>query len=1623
MRNQLLTTTTLTTVLLANITLLNSTYNVSSQELPIPGPVIDLYLENSASRVFQSDITYSGYGGIRIFNSNGNFTGTFNGSVTQEANSQSGFDTPAINVGGGDNIAVTLNGDVSTVMDRSQGVVIISDSDSVPGTINVSSSGSIVTSGDEANAVALVSGSPFLNVVHPNFPRFSAAGAPILYQNSGLITTNGIDSKGISIQSHGSTSTLINSGAITTNGLDSRGIQVESGTTGHDNIFVEIYEDGEVVDSFTKSLSEANTTEVDGEVETYITRVSRKGGKVDITNSGSITTVGKGVYAKSNGGDAVIKNTGVIKTSGDEARGIDARTGNTDLSDTRVFMSGGIVTIENEASVETAGDDSNAINGWSNGGNVTLINSGLLKTEGDNSSGLRGSSGENRGAGNNTQASLGGTVTINNMGNVTTSMGSSTGVEAFSNGGDISVTNSGAVTTTGDDSRGVGASSGTNRTADNRVVQAGGDISLDNSGTVETSGNNSSHALEAYSYGGNVTLTNTGELTTNGNNSFGIGAFSGTDNTEGDRVPRVGGTVNVTNDGIITTNGNDARGIGVFSNGGDVSVTNSGVLTTSGNNSRGLQASSGSSNTDSNNTIQAGGNIVVANNAGGNISTSGDDSTGLDAWSNGGAVSVINAANISASGRNSDGVRAGSGEENYDNDPNRTASNGGDVSLSNSGTIEVTGDDSNGLSAQSVGGQVTVSNSGNVTIAADDFRSAIRASSVEEATNSSGALTSSASVTNSGMLTTGASATDSRGIEARSQTVTVVNNTGDMDINGRSAIEAKGNTSASIVNEGNLLVTRNVSDANDTTRAVEARSAGTSFVDNKGTVTVTGDSSRGLSAGGLFNNEGGNDDGRSDIAIVSNSGTVTTSGADNSHAVDLRSQSEGTINNTGTISASGDSSRAIQIFSAGTVILNNSGTISNTATNRSAIGSTGEFSNLVQEGSVDLINNSGTISGGIFLGEKDDIVNNTGTLAGDVLLGADNDTLNLDAGGDISGANFFGDSNGFDARVGVDTVNFDGSFTIDGSQFSEFENAVLLSGTSSGTGLNTFTQLFTVGANATFNAGGSTVSNLTSNGKTMVGSAGVLNVTGDLNVGGTGTLDIGVASATNFGNTIVGGNATFDSAGNLMISVDETNTLALTDTFTPLSANSITVGGVTPGDSFAIEDNFLAFNFNGLVEAGPSSGEVLTISLEEGFGQLVEQVSSESTSEITEVVEFLETTPTTTEQQAVSDAIKTVLVTFDDTQTDELETFIEEISTAPAAASPSTNAGTSTVQSAGSLIQARVEQRVAAAPTATAPQSTTNDVVNNYAPVEEPRENVFTQILITESGYGYETSIANNNFGGEWWLQGFGGVQRTKDGNTNVRGTNGGISVGYDSFLDSGALIGVGGVYTLASTKTTVAGGSTTTADSDTVGALGYFGNTFDNGFGISTSLGYFASKTDQTRVDSLNDTYNAVQRSYTTYGSASISYAIDTMDFVFTPSAGLTYTHVNQGGYTETSSTGGALSQTVSSSTLNSLIGSFGGSLSKTERVNGMNMSAEIHAAALYEFNDTLGSYSLSLGSGAVNFSAQNIASLDRLRGNIGGSLRFEHSNSLSTQIGYDAVFGSKTQEHNVRFRVGKKF
>jgi hypothetical protein len=1402
---------------------------------------------------------------------------------------------------------------------------------------------------------------------------------------NGSVTTQADFSDGIDAASNQNGNiTGTNNGQISTSGSFSRALRINTGSTGSngDPVFV--------------------------------------GGDVNITNNGALTTTGddsRAFQVDLNGGDATVKNnaSGTITTSGEDSTAVNISAGNSDLSAGRQAQLGGAVDFRNDAAITTTGDFSDGVFVFSNGGTVFVGNTGVVATAGEDSMGLKASSGENRNAGDNKQTQAGSTVTVDNDGQITTEGVFSNAIEAWSNGGDVFVDNSALLSTSGEDAEGIGAYSGTNNMSDNRVVQVGGAVTVTNTGVINAG---DSSALEAWSNGGAVNVTNSANLSAQGDGHSALRATSGTSNTNDDRVVQVGANVTVTNTGNLSTTGSDSsHALNADSNGGDVTVTNSGTLTTSGDGSDGLWAGTGESSITNGNTFQAGGNISITNNLGGTVSTSGDDASGLHAYTNKGTIIINNLANITTLGSGSDGIEAKSGE-NYSG----TFSNGNNISINNSGTINTSSDDTGGIFANSVGGTVTIDNSGAITSSGNDYSAAIKAFSEQEVTSSGGALASAVNVTNSALLIT--SGEDSRGIEAQAQTTGVVTNTGDMNITGLGAIELRADTSASVTNEGNLLLIRNLSSGNagNTERAISTRSAGTSFIDNSGNVTTTGNNTRGLAAMGLFSSEGGDDDGRATNATISNSGNISTNG-ENAHGIDIRASSETTFSNSGTIAASGTGARGVFIFSSGDVVFSNSGTISNDDDSRSAVASLGQYAGVDPTGANDLINNSGSISGGIFLGNEDDILNNTGTLSGDILLGSDNDILNLGASGDISGANFFGDNNGFTDGTSnpdgtSDTVNFDGNFTINGSQFSEFENAVLVSGVSSGSDLDRFTNLFTVGGGATFNAGGSTLTNLTSNGTTSVGVGETVTVDGDLNVGPNGKVNISISSANNFGSFIVGGDATFDNAGNFMVIVEETNTLAADETFSPVTANSIAVGGVDAGSSFLLEDNFLAFNFTGVLGAGS-----LNVTVEDSFAALLETVSGETRSELSEVVEFLETPSSsqTTEQQAVSQAITNVLLTFDDTETTELETFIEEISTAPGASSPTSAPGTSTVQAVGSLIQARVDQRITTQAPTTTTQSSTTDFTNNYAPNDEPQESVFTQVLVTENGYGTETSFANQ-FGGEFWLQGFGGLQSSKDGNTAVAGSNGGVSFGYDAFLESGALLGGGGVYASSYSKTTVTGGSTTTAKSDTYGFMGYYGDNFENGIGFSTSLGYFLSETDQKRVDSLGDTYDADQKSDTAYGSANIFYIIDAIDFAFTPSAGLTYTNVRQDGYTETSSTG-VLNQTVSSSSLNSLIGSIGGSISKSERINGVSVFAEIHAAALYEFNDTLGSYSVSLGNGAVNFAPQNVASLDRLRGNIGGSLRFDHTDSLSTQVGYDAVFGSKTQEQNFRFRIGKKF
>ena len=463
---------------------------------------------------------------------------------------------------------------------------------------------------------------------------------------------------------------------------------------------------------------------------------SGAGGRVSVTNSGTILTKGAGshgilaqsiggfggggggsggivsfggVGATGGNGDSVsVENSGAVSTLGDDARGLFAQSigggGGSGAG------SGGLVALGGTGSA------------GGHGGYVAITNSGVLETLGSYADGILAQS---IGGGGGNGAGSGGFVSIGGS-------GSSTG-----NGGNVAVQNSGAITTVGDNSHAILAQS----------IGGGGGSGAGSGGAFSFGGSGS-----AGGSGAGVVIANEGDLETrgqfasavlaqsigggggSGGGSGGLVSFGGSGTGTGN-----GGVVAVENSGTVTTSGDFSHAIhaqsigggggngggsgGLFSfggsggaagHGGMVSILQSGQVHTTGSNSSGVFAQSiggGGGNGGGSASGSAYVGVAVGGSGGpggdgaavnvtadqGSIDTEGERSHGIHAQSVGGgggnggvAVSAVAgdqfAASLAVGGSGGDGGA------------------GGAVSVSNAATISTEGDHAHGIIAESIGG-------------------------------------------------------------------------------------------------------------------------------------------------------------------------------------------------------------------------------------------------------------------------------------------------------------------------------------------------------------------------------------------------------------------------------------------------------------------------------------------------------------------------------------------------------------------------------------------------------------------------------------------------------------------------------------------------------------------------------------------------------------------------------------------------------------------------------------------------------------------------------------------------------------------------------------------------------
>ncbi|MDH2349246.1 autotransporter domain-containing protein [Bradyrhizobium sp. SSUT112] len=598
-----------------------------------------------------------------------------------------------------------------------------------------------------------------------------------------------------------------------------------------------------------------------------------------------------------------------------------------------------------------------------------------------------------------------------------------------------------------------------------------------------------------------ATVSNTSGGVITGNNGITVGTLN-LDNAGQVLGPGANGgaisgiTINVnSNSGAIS-------GVLFGIRAGTVTVNNGGLIEGTAANGVGIVGRTVNVTANTGTTTGGAAGILIS---GGGTSTINNTNTisGTDAATGAGIHTTAASATIDASGNSGLGIIKGT-KAGIKADHDITVSNG-------TGTIS-----GNGVNGDGISGNVV-----NVTANAGTI-SGTQVGIVGVA---------AATVVNSGTVSGGVNGVQADGI-------VTVNNAGNI----------LGVANAAIVSDGSVIVTANTGTISGGSRGINGNTvtvtanAGTiqggSFGISADAVNVTANS--GTIQGGTFGISAAL------TANVNNAGTIKE---DDAGGTAIFAAASTTVNNAGQILALGSGGIAIQ---SGIANVNNSGTIS------------GDFAGVVgadanTTGTVELVTNTGTISGGSFgvLADRTANVNNSGTISGSTAISA---------GGNATVANFVGGRILGDA-FGIQAVAVGKTATIDNSGTIQAAGA-------NGIGIQAITATVTNHVGGTISGGvqGMAVNNLTvTNAGTIMGTTGfginggnvdVTNASGGTISGGVSGITAGFATVTNdVGGAITGGSGA-GHAGVTAGRLDLTNFGAISGNI-GVQATNATFGGST----------------------------------------------------------------------------------------------------------------------------------------------------------------------------------------------------------------------------------------------------------------------------------------------------------------------------------------------------------------------------------------------------------------------------------------------------------------------------
>ena len=1024
-----------------------------------------MYILNGSTGINNKNIEVQG-SSVGMFSDGENSKAINKGTITLNGkNPENDEYVPTIGMGALDGGILANDGKIisninsSTVMYAENGTIVNNgsiemngnDNDGVIGDFsNITNNGSIIGTGNDIAGME-TSGKGFKAVNNKditltgeyNYGMGAIEGATAINEKNATISINGNNSIGMGAENFGSE--VINKGNIKINGNNAAGMLAENGGK------VTNEKDGKII------ITGGNTSGIYSSGESIaIENLGDINLKFDISNFDSNYSENIGI--NSEGNNNTIENNGNIKLDLNGSNSKVERLDNSGIS-----VEGINNTIKNNGKIEISGNINQIFSDW-------IDFSGIKSygyTEGKNESLIEnGKDGEiiidiknPLDCKNITVVGINSTLnntTINNLGNIAIS-GAKNATGIMGNNGIITNKKSGVIELNGDYVTGIRGT--------NSQITNDGDILITSKNLGNYPNNGEQHSTGIYlgTNDGTATVKNSGNIIMNGNRLTGIYAYNGTiTNEKGGKISITGdmGTGlyisgqtsgSAINNGEIIVNGNDGDGMLAELN---TTATNKGTITVIGDNISGM-------------TSDQGANLI--NDFDGIINLNGGNSTGLVSHNDNTTIDNLgdinltfndseftlgeysNVTGILINGNNNIvknngkieilgnidlpydkdsktcyfyGIR--SNDETEGNNNTITNEKDGKIIININKTVENANVFATGIHSNFVG--TTINNLGEISISG--VNDSIGIYGYDSIINNSGKITVDGGNNYGIRGNAGSTITNTGTIELNGyfawgidegipsfEKKTIINNSGEIRINGSNGIgiNAPSNSeitnlkdgkiiingdygvgirgeNSKIINDGDILITsENLGVSLDptlphSTGIYLGENDGTSTVKNSGNITMTGNKSVGIYAynGTITNEKGGKISVTGDMGTglyisgqtsgsAINNGEITITG-DNSDGI--LAELNTTATNNGTITVIGKDSSGMSAEQGATVINGSDGTINIDGKNSFGMKANGTGSSATNKG---IINVGANASGGM-LATNGATISNEGTI-------------------------------------------------------------------------------------------------------------------------------------------------------------------------------------------------------------------------------------------------------------------------------------------------------------------------------------------------------------------------------------------------------------------------------------------------------------------------------------------------------------------------------------------------------------------------------------------------------------------------------------------------------------------